>query len=58
MHGERDVIIPVGAGRCLAQQLPQARFQLFPGLGHAPFSAVLGNVLTYGGSFVVNERRD
>jgi pimeloyl-[acyl-carrier protein] methyl ester esterase len=37
MHGERDAIIPVAAGRYLAGQLSQARLQLLPGLGHAPF---------------------
>lgn len=37
VHGELDAIIPVGAGRELAERLPQARLELFPGCGHAPF---------------------
>jgi len=37
LHGDRDAIIPVGAGRALAERLPRADFELFPGCGHAPF---------------------
>lgn len=37
LHGEQDAIIPPAAGRYLAGQLPQARLQILPGLGHAPF---------------------
>jgi pimeloyl-[acyl-carrier protein] methyl ester esterase len=37
VHGERDRITPVGAARFLAAQLPDARLELVPGAGHAPF---------------------
>jgi len=37
LHGEQDTIIPAGAGRVLAESLPQARLELFPDCGHAPF---------------------
>lgn len=37
MHGELDPIIPAGAGRFLAENLPRGRLTLIPGAGHAPF---------------------
>ncbi|MBI3570314.1 MAG: pimeloyl-ACP methyl ester esterase BioH [Gammaproteobacteria bacterium] len=37
MHGARDRLAPVGAARYLAQQLPQARLEIVPEAGHAPF---------------------
>lgn len=37
IHGDRDRFVPVGAARFLAAQLPQARLELVPGAGHAPF---------------------
>lgn len=37
MHGAEDKIVPSGAGRYLAQALPQARLQLLEQAGHAPF---------------------
>jgi pimeloyl-[acyl-carrier protein] methyl ester esterase len=37
VHGEADRIIPVGAGRYLAEQIDEAELELFPGAGHAPF---------------------
>lgn len=37
VHGTEDKIIPLGAGRCLADSLPGARFQPFEQAGHAPF---------------------
>ena len=37
VHGERDRIVPVGAARFLAAQLPRAQLELVPGAGHAPF---------------------
>lgn len=37
LHGEIDQIIPVGAGRFLAKNIPGATFELLPGVGHAPF---------------------
>jgi pimeloyl-[acyl-carrier protein] methyl ester esterase len=37
MHGAEDGIVPPGAGRYLADMLPQARFQQLPRAGHAPF---------------------
>ena len=37
LHGEKDAVTPVAAGRYLAGQLPHARFDLFADCGHAPF---------------------
>lgn len=37
LHGELDRIVPPGAGRYLAEHLPQAGLVLLPGVGHAPF---------------------
>ncbi len=37
MHGSEDGIVPLGAGRYLADVLPQARFQALSQAGHAPF---------------------
>lgn len=37
IHGGRDRLAPVGAARFLAQQLPQARLEIMPAAGHAPF---------------------
>lgn len=37
MHGAEDGIVPPGAGRYLADTLPQARFQQLARTGHAPF---------------------
>ncbi len=37
MHGARDRIVPVAAGRRLAVALPDARFRLLRSCAHAPF---------------------
>jgi pimeloyl-[acyl-carrier protein] methyl ester esterase len=37
LHGETDQIIPVAAGRFLADKIPGATFESLPGVGHAPF---------------------
>lgn len=37
VHGSRDAIIPVGAGRFLAANLPQGELCEIAGCGHAPF---------------------
>jgi pimeloyl-[acyl-carrier protein] methyl ester esterase len=37
VHGERDAICPAGAARAMAEEIPGARIQLWPALGHAPF---------------------
>ena len=37
IHGERDQLVPVGAARYLAEHLPQARLEIIPRAGHAPF---------------------
>lgn len=37
IHGERDRVTPVAAGRYLADQLPNATWQPVPRGGHAPF---------------------
>lgn len=37
IHGERDQLVPVGAARFMATQMKQARIEIFPRAGHAPF---------------------
>ena len=37
IHGQNDVIAPVGAAEWMQQHLPQAQLKLFPHCGHAPF---------------------
>ncbi len=37
LHGSHDRLTPPAAGEFLAAQLPQARYQLLRGAGHAPF---------------------
>jgi len=37
MHGEQDAIVPVAAGRWLAEQLPAAHVHFADACGHAPF---------------------
>jgi len=37
LHGERDMLTPVGAARWLAGQMPEARLEVLPGAAHAPF---------------------
>jgi pimeloyl-[acyl-carrier protein] methyl ester esterase len=37
IHGERDRLVPVGAAHYMAGQIPDARLQVIPGAGHAPF---------------------
>ncbi|MHB1951921.1 MAG: alpha/beta fold hydrolase, partial [Acidiferrobacteraceae bacterium] len=37
VHGDRDRIIPVAAGRWLGSHLPNARLMVVPDAGHAPF---------------------
>jgi pimeloyl-[acyl-carrier protein] methyl ester esterase len=37
LHGDYDRLVPVAAGRWLAQQLPSARMQVCEGASHAPF---------------------
>lgn len=40
LHGEADALMPLSAARWLADQLPDARLQQLPGVGHAlPLSA-------------------
>lgn len=39
IHGERDPLMPLAAGRWLADHLPDARLELFAGTAHAPFLA-------------------
>jgi pimeloyl-[acyl-carrier protein] methyl ester esterase len=39
LHGDRDAIAPLSAGRCLAQALPQARFAVIEGAAHVPFAS-------------------
>ena len=37
IHGAEDHICLPGASRYMAEQIPQAKLELLPGLGHAPF---------------------
>ena len=37
MHGAEDTIVPLGAGRYLADALPEANFEPLAKAGHAPF---------------------
>ncbi len=37
LMGERDTLVPVAAGRQVAQMIPGARLQVIAGAGHAPF---------------------
>jgi pimeloyl-[acyl-carrier protein] methyl ester esterase len=37
IHGEHDPLMPLPAARWLADKLPQARLDVFPGAAHAPF---------------------
>jgi pimeloyl-[acyl-carrier protein] methyl ester esterase len=37
IHGERDPLMPLSAGRWLAEKLPRARLEVFAGAAHAPF---------------------
>ena len=37
LHGERDMLTPVGAARWLAELMPDARLDVLPGVAHAPF---------------------
>lgn len=39
MHGDRDVIAPLAAGRYLAQALPEARIAVIEGAAHVPFAS-------------------
>lgn len=44
LHGARDRIVPLAAGRRLAAGLPDARFALLRACGHAPFLSQPGRV--------------
>ena len=37
VHGEHDPLMPLAAGRWLAEHLPNARIEVFEGAAHAPF---------------------
>jgi pimeloyl-ACP methyl ester esterase len=39
IHGEHDPLMPLAAAHWLADQLPQARLEIFPNAAHAPFLA-------------------
>ena len=39
VHGERDALMPLAAGRWLAEQLPNGRLTVVAGAAHAPFIA-------------------
>ena len=37
VHGEHDPLMPTAAARWLAERLPRARLEIFPGAAHTPF---------------------
>ena len=37
VHGEQDPLMPLAAGRWLAEHLPTAQLEVVPGAAHAPF---------------------
>lgn len=37
IHGELDPLMPIGGAQAMAEALPHARLESFPGLAHAPF---------------------
>ena len=37
LYGDRDTLVPVGAGQWLAENLPNARLEIFSGSAHLPF---------------------
>jgi pimeloyl-[acyl-carrier protein] methyl ester esterase len=39
LHGAQDSLMPIAAVEWLAQQLPHARLEIFPGTAHAPLLA-------------------
>lgn len=39
MHGDRDAVVPLAAGKHLAQNLPAVRMVITPGAAHAPFAS-------------------
>lgn len=39
LHGAHDALMPLAAAEWLAQHLPNARLEVFPGAAHAPFLA-------------------
>lgn len=51
MHGDCDEVIPVAAGEWLAANLPAARLERFPRVGHAPFFSSPGIFLRLIGDF-------
>jgi pimeloyl-ACP methyl ester carboxylesterase len=55
LHGEEDRLVPVEAGRYLADHIPEAQFYLFKGRGHIPmftatteFAQVIRNFIRTG----------
>ncbi len=52
VHGERDEITPVAAGRYLAEMCKRTRLQVLPAVGHAPFLSQPEVVAAELGSFV------
>ncbi len=45
LMGQRDQLVPVGAGEAMLPQLPDARLHVFPKAGHAPFFSHLPEFL-------------
>lgn len=52
VHGAEDPICPVGAGRWLAEHLPNAALTELPGIGHAPFLQASKPIMHHVGEFL------
>lgn len=40
LHGEADTVIPMAAGKALADAIPGAKLILYPGVGHVPMEQI------------------
>jgi pimeloyl-[acyl-carrier protein] methyl ester esterase len=52
LHGDRDAVVPPGAGEYLHRSLPRAQFEIIAGAAHAPFiaqpQAVANHIAAFG----------
>lgn len=44
LHGEKDAVTPIAAGRYVAEHLPRARFEAIADCAHAPFLSAVDRV--------------
>lgn len=52
LMGQRDQLVPAGAGEALLKLLPDARLHVFPRAGHAPFFSHLPEFVAQLGAFL------